>query len=197
MGLKNIISDTQNLHHCGFKLKLITESSAVRPPLAFLLISLFLRNLCSLRFEIQPTPNHKTQTKIFSGISGPRTFFRGIVFFLFAGFLQSFWFLVPKAFTAKSKKPRGKPRKKNLRIIGNVWAKNFVQFFLFFLLVFLFSSAFLVFGSGSFYQLLALSKTKKHRGKPTKTKEPLKTKTKKILRNVWAKDFVQRHCFFW
>ena len=60
---------------------------------------------------------------------------------------------------------------------------------------FCFSRVFLFFGSGSFYLLLGPPKTQKPRGKPKKLN--LKNKKKqRILRNVWAKDFVQRHCFF-
>ena len=77
---------------------------------------------------------------------------------------------------------------------------GFLGFFVFFG----FPRVFLIFGSGSFYRLLGPPKTKKPRGKPKKTKnleenqkKQKKQKKQRILRNVWAKDFVQRHWFFW
>ena len=56
---------------------------------------------------------------------------------------------------------------------------------------FCFARFFYVFGSGSFYRLLRLPKTHG----PLKNKKTT-TKHQRILRNVWTKDFVQRHCFF-
>ena len=53
--------------------------------------------------------------------------------------------------------------------------------------VFGFPRVFLVFGSGSFYRLL---------GPPKPKNLEENQKKQRILGNVWAKDFVQRHCFF-
>ena len=72
-------------------------------------------------------------------------------------------------------------------------------FFLFFLVFLVFLEFFLVFGSGSFYRLLSLPKTQKPKNlekNQTNQKKQKNQKNQSILRNVWAKDFLQRHCFF-
>ena len=51
-----------------------------------------------------------------------------------------------------------------------------------------------VFGSGSSFWLLGPPKAKKPRGKRQKNVKKHK-KNQRISRNVWAKDFVQRHFF--
>ena len=103
----------------------------------------------------------------------------------------------------KTKKPRTKTKKKQKKpkdseeCLGQGLCSE-ALFFLFFLFFFGFPRVFLVLGSGGFYRLLRLPKTKKPRTK-TKKKQK-KQKNQRILRNVWAKDFVQRHwffCFFW
>ena len=97
----------------------------------------------------------------------------------------------------KTSKKTQKKTKKKQSILRNVWANGFLWrhcFFLFFLVFLVFLEFFLVFGSGSFYRLLRLPKTQKPKNLEKKQK---KQKKQSILRNVWAKDFLQRHWFFW
>ena len=97
--------------------------------------------------------------------------------------------------TTKNQKTSNKNQKnqKNQRILRNVWAKDFVQrhwFFRFFCF-FWFSSSF--FGFGLRRLLSAIETTKNQK---TSNKNQKNHKNQRILRNVWAEDFVQRHCFF-
>jgi len=52
-------------------------------------------------------------------------------------------------------------------------------------------------GSGSFYRLLRLPKSQKPKNLEKNQKKQKNQKNQSILRNVWAKDFLQRHWFFW
>ena len=108
-------------------------------------------------------------------MSGPRTLFRRIVFFfcfsrvfLFFGSGSFYLLLGPP----KTQKPRGKPKKlnlknkKNQRILRNVWAPGPRTLFrgIVFFVVFWFSSSFFwVFGSGNFHRLLGLRRIKKQK----------------------------------
>ena len=123
-------------------------------------------------------------------MSGPRTLFRGIVFFVFFGFPRvflvfgsgSFYRLLRLPKTQNLEKNQKKLKKiKNQRILTNVWAKDFVQRHCFFCF-FWFSSSFFVFW---LRKLLSATKTTKN----PKTSKKNKDK-QRILRNVWAKDFV-------
>ena len=131
-------------------------------------------------------------------MSGPRIAFRALFFWLLSiGFhlfslvfgSGSFYRLLR---LPKTQKPRGKPKKPKKKTkdseecLGQGLCSEALFFFFFF---FGFPRVFLVFGSGSFYRLLRLPKTQKPRKKK-------KTKKQRILRNVWAKDFVQRHHVF-
>ena len=98
--------------------------------------------------------------------------------------------------TTKNQKTSNKNQKKqkkqkNQRILRNVWAKDFVQRHWFFCF-FWFSSSF--FGFGLRRLLSAIETTKNQK---TSNKNQKNQKKQRILRNVWAKDFVQRHWFFW
>ena len=94
-----------------------------------------------LRFEIQPTPLHKTEKMI----------------------------------------------------LRNIWAKNFLYRNCFSFCFVVYSNYFVFW----LQKLLSATKTTKNPKTSEKTKKILKTKkNQRILRNVWAKDFVQRHFFF-
>ena len=73
----------------------------------------------------------------------------------------------------------------------NVWAKNCF----FKVAVNWFSSLF--FGFGLRRLLSATETTKNQKTSNKNQKKQKKQKNQRILRNVWAKDFVQRHWFFW
>ena len=103
---------------------------------------------------------------------------------------------IPKTSKKTKKNKKTKKPKHSEECLGQGLSSETLVF-LFFLFFLVFLEFFLVFGSGSFYRLLRLPKSQKPRKKPRKTK---KQKNQSILRNVWAKDFLQRHwffCFFW
>ena len=93
-----------------------------------------------------------------------------------------------------NKNQKNQKKQKNQRILRNVWAKDFVQrhCFFWFFWFFWFSSSF--FGFGLRRLLSAIETTKNQK---TSNKNQKNQKNQRILRNVWAKDFVQRHWFFW
>ena len=104
--------------------------------------------------------------------------------------------------TTKNQKTSNKNQKKQKkqRILRNVWAKDFVQRHWFFCF-FWFSSSFFGFGLRRLLSAIETTKNQKTSNKnQKKQKKQKKQKNQRILRNVWAKDFVQRHwffCFFW
>ena len=120
-------------------------------------------------------------------------------FFWFFWFSSSFFGfglrrLLSAIETTKNQKTSNKNQKnqKNQRILRNVWAKDFVQRHWFFCF-FWFSSSFFGFGLRKLLSATKTTKNSKTSKKPKKLKKP--KKNQRILRNVWAKDFVQRHCF--
>ena len=108
--------------------------------------------------------------------------------------------------TTKNQKTSNKNQKKqkkqkNQRILRNVWAKDFVQrhwFFCFFCFFLVFLEFFWFWAPEAFIGYWDYQKNQK-----TSNKNQKNQKNQRILRNVWAKDFVQRHwffcffCFFW
>ena len=128
-------------------------------------------------------------------MSGPRTLFKGIVFlfFLFSSNVFGFWLRKLLSATKatknnlKTSEKKTKKTKKNKGFWGMSRPRTMFRGIVF--LFFWFSSIFLVFGSGSFYRLLKLPKTQK----PRKKNKNKQQKKQRIVRNVWAKDFLQRH----
>ena len=116
--------------------------------------------------------NHATR------MSTPRTFFRGSVFFVVLGFS---WFLHPEACIGywDCQKPKNleenQQKQKNKGFSGMSGPRTLFRgmglFVLYFIVVLVF---FLVFGSGNFYRLLGLPKTK------TNSRKKQKTKTQKL-----------------
>ena len=114
--------------------------------IVFLLFLVFLGFFCfwfrkflsANRTTKNPKTSRKTKNtkknKGFSGMSGPRTLFRGIVFFCFP---RVFWVLGSGSFhrllgPPKTQKPRGKPKKKQHSVLRNVWAPFFRRIGFFF-----------------------------------------------------------------
>ena len=128
---------------------------------------------------------------------GPRTFFKNNVFwllFLVFGFPRCFCFwlreLLSATRTAKNQKTSRKPLKKVKNIKKNKDCQECLGQVFF---CFWFSSLFFWFW---FRKLLSATRTAKNQ-KTTQENQrnTRKTKKQRILRNVWAKDFVQMHCF--
>ena len=147
-----------------------------------------------LRLPKTQKPRKKTKkTKDSEECLGQGLCSEALVFlvFLFFWFSSSFFGFGSGSFyrllrLPKTQKPRKNHKKKTKdseECLGQGLCSEALVF-----LFFWFSSSFFGFGSGSFYRLLRLPKTQKPRKNHTKKQ--------RILRNVWAKDFVQRHCFF-
>jgi len=147
-----------------------------------------------LRFEIQPTPRHKTEQNDSQEYLSQELSLQELFFFLFCGSSNYFVFWLRKLLSATKTTKNPKTSKKTKKLKKQKKPKDSEEclgqglcsealFFLFFF----------VFGSGSFYRLLRLPKTQNLEKNPKNKKHQ---KHQRILRNVWAKDFVQRHWFF-
>ena len=118
------------------------------------------------------------------------------------GFLQRlvfwgglcFWIRKPSSATrtAKNKQTPEENTKNKPNDSQNVWAQDFLQRLRFLCLFYVF----VIFGSGSFHQLLGLQKKTEAPQETTKTSR--KQKRQRIFRNVWAQDFLssERLIFF-
>ena len=137
-------------------------------------------------------------------MSGPRTFFGDIGFFVFFWFSSFFLAFGSGSFyrllrLPKTQKPRKKPKKPKTpkkpkhseECLGQGLSLETLFFFVFFGFFGFcwFSSSFFGFW---FRKLLPATKT-------TKNPKTLKKNTHKkgFVRNVWAKGFVQKHCSLW
>ena len=118
-----------------------------------------------------------------SAMSWRRTFFRG----LFFGGGLCFWIRKPSwaTRTAKNKQTPEENTKNKPNDSQSVWAQDFLQRLRFLCLFYVF----VIFGSGSFHQLLGLQKNKSTSGNNKNFK---KQKRQRIFRNVWAQDFFFR-----
>ena len=114
-----------------------------------------LHRLQGLQKNKKPSGKNPQNNKELSAMSWRRTFFRG----LFFGGGLCFWIRKPPSATrtAKNKQTPEENTKNKPNDSQNVWAQDFLQRLRFLCLF----CVFVIFGSGSFHQLLGLQK-KKH-----------------------------------